>query len=61
MIAILTNMRDNKDKRVLPGKSEKIKLNLGLHPLLDSIYVILYNLLNLSEPDFPDLLLFLSC
>ena len=54
-------MRVNQDKRALPEKSEKIKLNLGLHHLLDSIYVILYKLLNLSEPEFPDLLLFLSC
>ena len=61
MMAILTNMRVNQDKRALPGKSEKIKLYLGLHHLLDSIYVILYKLLNLSEPEFPDLLLFLSC
>ena len=58
---MLTNMRVNQDKRALPEKSEKIKLNLGLHYLLDSIYVILYKLLNLSEPEFPDLLLFLSC
>ena len=53
MMAILTNMRDNKDKSALPGKSEKITLNLELHPLLDSVYVILHKLLNLSEPEFP--------